>query len=250
VKRVAIGAFLALVTSQMTVAAQARDYSLASVAAALGYTYAYLGPEDAVALSRPGVTIVIRPGERLYDVNDDTEAIDGPAPRFERSDLLVSDAFVVRLRQIAQRYPVQPGDRTVTAVTKPLPGALLSQANEPSTAQATGAIGDLSVRQVPGTQKLAVSGKAPPNLPITLTLVGAFSAEIPDVVLSRTTVTSDASGSFEKTLSIAPGYFRGALLTLVASSVSGVTSASEQLEAKAPNGTTPIPADEVPKSDR
>jgi len=244
VKRVAIGAFLALVASQMTVAAQARDYSLASVAAALGYTYAYLGPEDAVALSRPGVTIVIRPGERLYDVNDDTEAIDGPAPRFERSDLLVSDAFVVRLRQIAQRYPVQPGDRTVTTVTKPLPGALLSQA------QATGAIGDLSVRQVPGTQKLAVSGKAPPNLPITLTLVGAFSAEIPDVVLSRTTVTSDASGSFEKTLSIAPGYFRGALLTLVASSVSGVTSASEQLEAKAPNGTTPIPADEVPKSDR
>jgi hypothetical protein len=79
--------------------------ALLKVAANLGYTYSYLGPEDAVSMTRPGVTIVIRPGERLFDVNDETEAMDGTAPLFSRNDIFISDGMVARLRQLAKRYP-------------------------------------------------------------------------------------------------------------------------------------------------
>jgi hypothetical protein len=93
-----------------------RETALARVAADLGYDYSYLGPEDAVSLSLPGVTIVLRPGERLFDVNDRTEAMDGSAPRFSRDDLYVSDAMVRTLRAIAVRYrertPAGPFPRT------------------------------------------------------------------------------------------------------------------------------------------
>jgi hypothetical protein len=249
VNRVAIGAFLALVASQSAVAVEASDFSLTRVAAQLGFHYSYLGPEDAVQLTRPGLTVLVRPGEALYDVNDATESSDGPPPRFSKGDLFVSGPFVARLRQLVAHYSSQaPGGRPVILVTHPgLWGALGTGI---SSSQPAGAITALNVRQLPGSQILAVSGKAPGKLPITLTLVGTFSTELPDVVLSRTSLNSDASGNFLTNVSIAPGYFRGAILTVVASSVSGVTSARAQVVAKAPNEGTPIPADEVKQSDR
>jgi hypothetical protein len=112
-----------------------------------------------------------------------------------------------------------------------------------------GPIAEFVVRQIPGSQTLDVSGKAPaPSLPITLTLVGTFSSEIPDVVLSRRQVITDEEGRFRTTVSIAPGYMRGAYLTLVASSVPGVASASLRLEVKAPNGDVSVPAEQTQKS--
>ncbi len=247
--RVAIGAFFALVASQSAVAVEARDFSLTRTAADLGFHYSYLGPEDAVSLTRPGLIVLVRPGEALYDVNDGTESIDGPPPRFSRGDMFVSGQFVERLRQLAARYSSQaPGQRPVILVTHSQLWGAPGQGQAAS--QVTGAITSLEVRQLPGSQILAVSGKAPGKLPITLTLVGTFSTELPDVILSRTSLNSDASGNFLTNVSIAPGYFRGAILKVVASSVSGVTGASTQVVAKAPNETTPIPADEVKPSDR
>jgi hypothetical protein len=249
VNRVAVGAFVALVASQSAVAVEARDFSLTRVAADLGFRYSYLGPEDAVTLTRPGLTVLVRPGEQLYDVNDETESLDGPPPRFSRGDLLVSGAFVARLRELSARFSARgPGARPVIVVTQQEPLRAGEAGGAPS--QVTGAITALEVRQIPGAQILAVSGKAPGKLPITLTLVGTFSAELPDVVLSRTSLIADASGTFLTDVSIAPGYYRGAILTVVASSVSGVTSASTQVVAKAPNGGSSIPADEIKPSDR
>jgi hypothetical protein len=213
--------------------------SLMKAAADLGYAYSYLGPEDAVALTKPGVTIVIRPGERLFDVNDRTEAMDGSAPMFSHSDIFISDALLARLRQIAGKYPAQTsGERAIVVQ------------NGSAVANVTGAITGLTLSQVPGKQDINVWGKAPANLPITLTLVGTFSIEIPDVVISRNEVVSDADGTFKTDISPASAFYRGAILTLVASSVSGVTSSKAQIVLKAPNGTTVIPGDEEPKSIR
>ncbi len=214
------------------------DLALSRVATELGYVYSYLGPEDAVSLARPGVTILVRPGERLFDVNDRTEAMDGAAPRFSRNDLLVSPQFVARLRAIATLYPGGIGR----------PSTSMSLPTRPSAA-VTGALSSLDVRHIPGSQQLDVSGKAPgSNVPITLTLIGTFSSEIPDTVLSRRQVFADGDGRFRTTFPIAPGYMRGAYLTLVASSVPGVASASLRFEVKAPNGDLSVPAEQTPRS--
>lgn len=213
--------------------------SLMQAAAELGYAYSYLGPEDAVALTKPGVTIVIRPGERLFDVNDRTEAMDGSAPMFSHSDIFITDALLARLRQISVKYPSQTtGDRAIVVQ------------NGTAVANATGSISNLTLAQVPGKLDIAIAGKGPGNLPVTLTLIGSFSQEIPDVILSRNEVVTDADGTFKTEISPSPGFFRGAILTLVASSVSGVSSAKAQIVLKAPNGTTNIPADVIPRGDR
>jgi hypothetical protein len=243
VNRQALGAaFASIAFAAVTpVAIEAQgDVALSRVAAELGYHYSYLGPEDAVALSRPGVTILVRPGERLFDVNDRTEAMSGGVPHFYQSDVFVSPQLVARLRAIATLYPLPAPVRG--SVVIPNTSSFSGQ-------QITGSIVELMVRQLPGTQQVDVSGKAPvKNLPITLTLIGTFSSEIPDTVLSRRHVYTDDEGRFRTTVSIAPGYMRGAYLTLVASSVSGVASASLRFEVKAPNGDVSVPAEQPPRS--
>ena len=242
--RLSIGAIVACVAvaTPASFAIAAQDTALMKVAADLGYAYSYLGPEDAAALTRPGVTIVIRPGERLFDVNDRTEAMNGPAPRFALNDIYVSSALVARLRQIANQFPSIPAAERAGAATQPV------TAQVPQSAR--GAITGLVVSQVAGQQEITVGGRAPANLPITLTLVGTFSNELPDVVLSRHIVTADTKGTFKSDISIASGYYRGGILTLVASSVPGITSAKSQFEAKAPNAAVSVPADQTPKSIR
>jgi hypothetical protein len=226
--------------ASFTLAAQ--DTALMQVATDLGYSYNYLGPEDAAALTRPGVTIVIRPGERLFDVNDRTEAMDGPAPRFALNDIYVSQSLIARLRQIAIKYPAATASDRAIVVTNPV--------TPPRTASVRGAITNLTVSQIAGQQALAVGGKAPANLPVTLTLIGTFSSELPDVVLSRNLVTADTNGTFNSAIPIASGYYRGAILTLVASSYSGITSAKSSIQAKAPNADVSVPADASPRSIR
>jgi len=229
-----------VVAMSSSIAIAANETALTKAAAELGFKYSYLGPEDAAALTRPGVTIVIRPGERLFDVNDRTEAMDGAAPRFAYNDIYISDALIGRLRQLAARYPLNFGNDRAIVQNNPAPVA--------AAANPTGAISNLEVVQIPGQQQLRVGGKAPASAPITLTLIGTFSTELPDVVLNRQIVTADSNGTFQTDLPIASGYYRGGILTVVASSVSGISSARMQLTAKAPNGAISIPADQEPKS--
>lgn len=230
----------AIVMMTSTFAVAARETALTKVAADLGFAYSYLGPEDAAALTRPGVTVVIRPGERLFDVNDRTEAMNGAAPRFAYNDIFISDALVARLRQLAARYPGTVGiDRMAqSGISTPVAAP----------ASFNGSITKLAVAQIPGTQEISVGGVAPANAPITLTLVGTFSAEVPDVVLNRRTIAADRDGTFQTNVPIASGFYRGGILTLVASSTPGVKSARAQLSVKAPNAAVSIPADSEPKS--
>jgi hypothetical protein len=235
----ATAAFAALTSS--AIAARA-DQSLAQAASSLGYSYSYLGPEDAVQLGRPGVTILVRPGQKLFDVNDRTEAMDGPAPQFKRDDVYVSEEFVARLRTIATRYPAPAMSDTVITVRR-------AAAYKP--ANASGPITGFSVVQVPGTEQVDVQGKAPaPNVPITLTLVGTFSSDIPDTVLTRRQVFSGPDGRFQANVTVTPGNLRGAYLTMVASSVPGVASASIRFEMKAPNAALTVPVEQQSRSIR
>jgi hypothetical protein len=233
---------LVAATSFVSLPAWAGPTALERVAKTLGYTYNYLGPEDAVALTRPGVTVVIRPGERLFDVNDRTEAMNGPAPAFENDDVYVSDALVSRLRAIAATY------RTVLVHNERV--ALHTYGYEAEASAVTGAITDLHVTQVRGQQALSVVGKSRANLPITISLVSTMSAELPDTVLCRERVTTDAHGMFDIDVPVAPGYFRGSIITVVASSYPGVAKATSRIEMRAPNQDLQIPADEIPRSIR
>jgi hypothetical protein len=217
------------------------DVSLSQAASSLGYTYSYLGPEDAVQLGRPGVTILVRPGERLFDVNDRTEAMGGPAPKFKENDLYVSEQFVGRLRAIAARYAPNPATQ-IEVIRRPA---------DYSDAAPSGPITAFAVHQLPGTEHVEVTGKAPgPNVPITITLVGTYSSEVPDCVLTRRQVFSGPDGRFTANVSVTPGNIRGAYLTMVASSVPGVASASIRFEMKAPNAGLTVPFEQEPRSIR
>ncbi len=219
----------------------AHDTPLVKVASELGFAYGYLGPEDAVSLSRPGVTIVIRPGERLFDVNDRTESMDGPAPHFYHSDVFVSDEMFNRLRQIAARYPAVPGGERPLVVVNP---------NAAGAAPISGAITGLTIFQTPGDQTLTVGGKAPANVPVTLSVIGTFSNELPDVLLSRREILAEADGTFKLVVPVASGYFRGGIINVEATSLPGITAAKKRIDLKPVNDKVVVPADQIPRNER
>jgi len=145
---------------------------------------------------------------------------------------------VERLRRLAEKYP-----------------AAVSHIEERASIVSPGRVREagmitLDVRQLAGRQALSVSGKAPAAAPITLTLKETFWTEIPDVILSRTEVEADSVGDFEATVPVAPGYMRGGILTLTASSYPRITTASAQLVLKAPNEGVDVPAQQEPKGVR
>lgn len=227
----ATGSLVAVVPA----AAASHDVALRHIADQLGYDYAYLGPQDAVTLERPGVTILLRPGETTFDVNDRTETT-SQAPHFYRNDLYVSTDLANQLAEIASRYPRTQRVIVVGQQPQPAPSA---------EADAHGAI-SLDVRQVPGSEAIVVSGQAPSSVPVMLTVLGTLSKDIPDVVVGRHEVASDVSGRFSAIVPIAPDYLRGSILTLVATSLPGVRKASAQFVVGPPNGTLSVPAELVP----
>ena len=226
---------LALVVSGTTgtVRAQSGELALRGIAANLGFVYRELGPENAVSLNRPGVTILIRPGEETYEVNDRTETTQ-IAPRFDRTGLYVSSALAKRLGQIARQYP--DAERVIVVVP---------QTHVPQAA-ITGSI-SFDVQRLPGREALVVSGQAPPLAPITLTITGTLSSDIPDVLLSRQFVAVASNGSFAAIVPIAPDYLRGSTVNVVATSVPGVRSARAQLDVDAPNKGVSVKAEQLPK---
>ena len=217
-------------------AASTRDVALRHIAQQLGYDYTYLGPQDAVTLARPGVTILLRPGESTFDVNDRTETTT-EAPRFYRDDLYVSVDLANQLAEIASRYP-----RTQRVVVV---GQAQQPAAAPAEADVHGVI-SLDVRQVPGSEEVTVSGQAPPSVPVLLTVLSTLSQDIPDIVVGRHEVAADESGRFSAIVPIAPDYLRGSILTLVATSLPGVRKASAQIVVGPPNGTVSVPAEQIP----
>src|SRR5690349_12498981 len=78
-------AVIALGLPALPAGAQARE-AVAAVAAHSGYTYRWSTQGSVLVLSRPGIVVVLRPGEQVYQVNDHDEVADA-APSYSQGDL-------------------------------------------------------------------------------------------------------------------------------------------------------------------
>ncbi len=214
--------------------APAQDHltSLTDVAKKLGYTYAYLGPDEAVSLNRPGVSVIIRPGAPLFDMNDRTIPVSGSVPVYSNGDIYVSSAMIGLLRRLAGPNAVVGHD--AVADVQPLMGM---HPHRPAV------IDSLSAMHIEGDQALRVAGQASPYAAITLTLVAKLSRSIPDVVVSRLHVSADKSGAFSSRVPIAPVYFTGSLFTVVAATDADTSRSVTTTVSEFPNKHTTIPSE-------
>lgn len=208
---------------------------LASVAAGAGFTYQWEPGMSSVILSRPGTVVVLRPGESVYQVNDQLAVAD-EAPSYQRGDLYVTPALAASLKALARR--------TATPV-RFVTGLSVAQA-EPV------AHGSISVeaRELRGTEAVDVEGSAPPDAPVTITLLATVSSELPTIVVSRHDVVTDVNGRFGAVIPIASAYERGTILKIVATSLPGVLPAAAQLVINAPNPGANVPLERTPHSAR
>lgn len=183
------------------------------VAEAAGYVYSWSASASQVTLSRPGLTVVLRPGSRRYEINDRV-AYASEAPAYENGDIDVPDDVVTQLRALAGRYPV----------ARAMEGTRSGPVSAPVSAS-----GSLTVKaaQATGREAIVIDGTAPASVPVTLTLVGTISRDLPDVLLQRITLQTD--GTFHATLAVAPTMPRGSYVTVTATSLPGVTAASARV---------------------
>ena len=192
---------------------------LMRVAEAAGYVYAWSASASEVTLSRPGLSIVLRPGNRRYEINDRV-AYASEAPVYENGDLVVPMDVVNQLRLLAGRNP----DVRATE------GARTGSVSTPVTA--SGKL-TLTARMATGRAAIEIDGMAPASVPVTLTLVGSISRDLPDVLLRRVTLQTD--GTFHATIPVASAMPRGSYVTVTATSLPGVSPASARVLIAAPN---------------
>jgi hypothetical protein len=151
------------------------------------------------------------------------------APAYENGDLVVPADVVDQLRALAGATPVS------RATEGARPG--------PTLAQNTGKL-TLSARPAVGRAAIVVDGTAPGPVPVTITLAGTMSQDIPDVVLSRVTLATD--GTFHATLAVA-NIPRGSVVTVTATSLPGVPPASARVTVGAPHPDVNTNLDHLPK---
>jgi hypothetical protein len=105
----------------------------------------------------------------------------------------------------------------------------------------------LTVQPVTGREALNVSGSGSPSQVFRVTLVSTFDFDLPDVVLSRTLVTTGSDGKFSKTISVAPGFTRNSIITVNVTTVdTGDTVASAKYYINSPNFKVSVPMDQMP----
>ena len=212
---------------------------LARVAHRANLQYAWLGSERSVQLSGPGLVLVIRPGANLYDVNDHVEVAAIP-PVYGANDIYVSAAVASRIEQLASQAwlafsqaqeDIARGETAAgnTTVIPELQGIIV-----------------LHVQPLKGQEALLVTGEAPPSAPVRITLLATLSSDLPNVLLSRSDLTSSPTGTFQAIVPIASDYFRSSFIHVLATSVPGVTSASAQILVDAPNAGVVVPAEAQP----
>ena len=222
-------AVLALSLPALPAGAQTRE-AAATVAAHGGYTYQWSTQGSVLVLSRPGMIVVLRPGSQVYEVNDHDEVADA-APSYSQGDLYVTPSLAAHLEALARR--ISP-----TA-------AHSADAQPPAGATAQGSI-TMEARQLQGAEAISVNGSAPSGVPVTITLLAVVSSDIPTIVVSRNDVVTDANGRFNAIIPIASAYERGTLLRVVATSASGISSATSQLVMDPPNNGVTVPLEQLP----
>jgi hypothetical protein len=104
----------------------------------------------------------------------------------------------------------------------------------------------LSATRAVGTDTVRITGTAPTGRPLEAALYARFSQNLPTVLLSRRSVTTDAAGRYDATLPIAPAFFRGAIVTVLVRAMPDGAAASATMIVVAPN--VPAPPDDIPAS--
>lgn len=144
--------------------------------------------------------------ERVATANGYTMRWLGP----ERSVCLSRNGIVVVVRPGNVLYDVNSREE----MQAPNPSA---ERGARSADPASGAI-VVGARQITGRHALLVEGSAPRNARVTLTLLATLSPDLPTVFLGRNDVQADFSGRFAAIVTLAPDYFPGSFVTLVATS--------------------------------
>lgn len=239
-RQVVLFAFCSLLATPCVLAATEQRVPLATVARDAGLQYAWLAATRAVQLSGPGIVLVIRPGDNLYEVNDRVE-VTALTPRYISNDIYVSGKLANHITQLARREQFLERAQTAQLVRE----MSAERQYQAGAADLQGTI-VLNVTPLRGAEALLVTGQAPPSAPVLITLLATLSSDIPNVVLSRHDLTVGPDGKFQAIVPIAPDYMRDSFIRVLATSSPGVTSASAQLLVQAPNAGINVPAEAQP----
>jgi hypothetical protein len=106
----------------------------------------------------------------------------------------------------------------------------------------------VTATRVVGAEAVTITGNGPVAQPLEAALYATFSRDIPDVLLSRRAVPTDAQGHYSATVPIASAFFRSAIVTVVVRSLPAGPSARTTFLVGAPNVSAP--PDDIPPSVR
>jgi hypothetical protein len=242
-RQVVLLVFFSLFAVPHAAGAQNQGVPLARVARSAHLDYEWLTVNRAVQLSGPGIVLVIRPGDYLYEVNERVEVTD-IAPQYESNDIYVSKKLAAHILSLARQAELAQRDKEAQMAS-----AAAAEANQERTdaivGEARGTI-VLSATQLKGAEAVIVTGTAPPSIPVMITLLATLSPELPNVLVNRQTTEAGPDGRFQAIVPIGPDYMRDTFLRVLATSLPGVTSASTQLLVQAPNAGLAIPAESWP----
>jgi hypothetical protein len=200
----------AMVLSALPATAQ-MGTPLSAAAAKAGLSYAWVPAEGAATLTALGLAIVVRPGQRLYEVNDRVEVTDRAPIANGKGEVFVSAALARRIESLAQGRRMDAADRSVAQI-------VVGQVSS------SGPI-TISMRPVPGRDAIAVDGNASSNAAVTVAVVATFSRDVPDVTVNRLTVRADGNGHFYTIVPLAGDYVQGTPIRITAYSA-GAASAT------------------------
>jgi hypothetical protein len=234
---VVIFAILSLASTLNAGAAGAAGVPLAQVAHDANLSYKWLVATRAVQLNGPGIVLVVRPGDNLYEVNDRVE-VTADAPQYVSNDIYVSRALANHITHLARQEQLLLEAPQAQVVSEALD--VRNGVGGPHGSVV------LNVAPLVGAEALMVSGQAPPSAPVMITLLATLSSELPNVVLSRSNLTTGPDGRFQAIVPIAPDYMRDSFIHVLATSSPGVISASAQLLVHTPNEGVKVPVDTFP----
>ena len=219
-------------------AAQQQEVPLSTVARTAHMSYSWLAAARVVELDGPGLVVVIRPGDNLYEVNDRVESTP-TAPRYSaNNELYVTSSLadhIISLARSAQSQLAAAQDAQRRAAMERLA----------SVVELRGTI-VLNVEQLKGAEAVLVTGTAPPSAPVLITLLGLLSSDLPNVLLGRHDLQAGSDGKFQAIVPIGPDYTQGSFVKVLATSGPGVTSASAQILIAPANAGLSVPFEQQP----
>jgi hypothetical protein len=105
--------------------------------------------------------------------------------------------------------------RSMNAYVIPVMLTFIACVATASNAATVASLPSIDVSPARGAQAIRISGTVPGAHRLSAVLYADFSADTPDVLLSRTPLPVDGNGHFNAIISVAPAYFDGAVVTVI-----------------------------------